>query len=131
MAISSYDPFDPEIIADPYAHYAFLRDSAPCYRVADRDMYVLSRYDDVRAALANTPVFSSPEGVGFERRRVPTLIAQAPPQRTRLRRIVAGRFTPRALAQWNARIESIAHALFDPLVGAGPVDLVSALAAPF
>ena len=129
--ITSYDPFDPAIIAEPYGHYAFLRDRAPCHRVERRDIYVLSRYEDVRAALANTHVFSSTEGVGFERRPVPMMIAQDPPQHTRLRRIVAGRFTPRALAQWNARIQTIASELFDPLVGAGTVDFASELAAPF
>jgi cytochrome P450 len=59
------------------------------------------------------------------------LIASDPPEHTRLRRIVAGRFTPRALARWQPRIERIVEGLLDPLLSAGPVDLVSALAAPF
>lgn len=131
MSITSYDPFDPQVLQDPYPYYAWMRDHAPCYHVANRSMYALSRYEDVRAALADTDGFSSNQGVGYERRPVPMMIAYDPPEHTRLRRIVAGRFTPRALSQWVPRIERLVQELLDPLLGAGPVDLVSTLAAPF
>jgi len=131
MSITSYDPFDPQVLEDPYPYYAWLRDHAPCYHSEKRGMYALSRYEDVRAALADTEGFSSTEGVGYERRPVPMMIAYDPPEHTRLRRIVAGRFTPRALARWTPRVERIVETLLDPLIGAGPVDLVANLAAPF
>ncbi len=125
-----YDPFDPAVIRDPYPHYRWLREQAPCFYNEERDIYVLSRYRDVREALANFEVFSSTEGVGYERRPVPMMIAYDPPEHTRLRRIVAGRFTPRALAQWGERIDQIAGEMVDGIVGAGRVDLVDALAGP-
>jgi cytochrome P450 len=131
MSITSYDPFDPQVLSDPYPYYAWLREHAPVYHCEKRNMYALSRYQDVRTALADTDGFSSTQGVGYERRPVPMMIAYDPPEHTRLRRLVAGRFTPRALAQWTPRIERIVTALLDPLLSAGPVDLVSALAAPF
>jgi cytochrome P450 len=131
MSAVAYDPFDPAIIADPYPHYSALRRDAPCHRCDARGIYVLSRYEDVRAALADTVRFSSTQGVGYERRPVPMMIAYDPPEHTRLRRIVAGRFTPRALASWEQRIDQIASALLDPLIGAGPVDLVESLSTPF
>jgi cytochrome P450 len=126
-----YDPFDPAVIADPYPYYRALRAEAPCYACEPRGIYVVSRYADVRAALADTDRFSSTQGVGYERRPVPMMIAYDPPEHTRLRRIVAGRFTPRVLASWEPRIDQIASALLDPLVGAGPIDLVETLCAPF
>jgi cytochrome P450 len=128
--VQSYDPFAPEVIRDPYPYYAWLRDHAPCYHSETRDIYVLSRYADVRAALANHEVFSSTEGVGYERRPVPMMIAYDPPQHTRLRRIVAGRFTPRALTQWQARIDQIAGDMVDAVLDAGECDLVDMLAGP-
>ncbi|HKP56783.1 MAG TPA: cytochrome P450 [Polyangiales bacterium] len=131
MSISNYDPFDHAVLADPYPYYAFLRDRAPCYHVASRDMYVLSRYEDVRAALSDTQVFSSTQGVGYERRPVPMMIAYDPPQHTRLRQIIANRFTPRALEKWTPRIDAIAQALVDPLLDKAEVDLVDELAEPF
>ena len=58
MALS-YDPFDPAIVADPYPVYAWLRDDEPAYHAAATDTFVLSRYDDVVAALGNTDLLSS------------------------------------------------------------------------
>jgi cytochrome P450 len=118
------------VIEDPYPYYAWLRDNAPGYRCDKRDIYVLSRYQDVREALADTQAFSSDQGVGYEWRPVPMMIACDPPEHTRLRRIVAGRFTPRTLAAWQPRIDEVTSKLLVPLLGAGPVDLVDALAAP-
>jgi cytochrome P450 len=125
-----YDPFDPEVIADPYPHYARLRDEAPCYHNEQRGIWVLSRYDDVSAALRNTRVFSSNQGVGYEKRPVPMMIAYDPPQHTRLRRIVSSQFTPRQIAQLRPRVEQIAASLLDPLLGAGTVDWVDQVALP-
>lgn len=127
---NTYDPFDPAIIRHPYPHYTWLRENAPCYYCAKRDIYVLSRYADVRASLANFEVFSSTEGVGYERRPVPMMIAYDPPQHTRLRRIAAGRFTPRALSQWADRIDQIASEMVDRLVGTRTVNMVEELAGP-
>ena len=127
----AYSPFDPAVIADPYPYYRALRDDAPCYECKEHGIYVLSRYQDVRTALADTARFSSTQGVGYERRPVPMMIAYDPPEHTRLRRIVAGRFTPRVLASWEPRIDQIASALLDPLIGAGPVDFVETLCTQF
>jgi cytochrome P450 len=129
--VPNYDPFARSVIEDPYPHYAELRSQAPCFYQEERDIYVLSRYADVRRALSNVEVFSSTQGVGYERRPVPMMIAYDPPEHTRLRRIVAGRFTPRALAQWESRIDALAAKLLDPLIGAGTVDLVDTLSGPF
>jgi cytochrome P450 len=131
MSSWSYDPFDRQVIENPYPFYEILREQHPCHYVANRDIYVLSRYEDVRSALSNTATFSLTQGVGYERRTAPMLISSDPPEHTRLRRIVAGRFTPRSLAAWTERVERIMRSLIEPLIGAGTADLVSELAAPF
>ncbi len=126
----SYDPFDPQVIADPYPHYARLRESAPCHHVESRKIWVLSRYADVLEGLRNTRVFSSNQGVGYERRPVPMMIAYDPPAHTRLRRIVAHQFTPRQIERLRPRVERIAIDLLEPLLGAGTVDWVEEVALP-
>ncbi len=126
-----YDPFRPEVIEDPYPYYAWLRRQAPCHYVPERDIWVLSRYADVLQALRDPRVFSSSQGVGYERRPVPMMIAYDPPDHTRLRRIVAGGFTPRQIAKLAPRVEQIVDDLLTPLIGGGPVDLVDRLSGPF
>ena len=88
-------------------------------------MYALSRYDDVRTALADTDAFSSTQGVGYERRPVPMMIAYDPP---RAHAAAAHRGEPLHAAR--ARAMDAAHRttrrdLLDPLLSAGPLDLVA------
>jgi cytochrome P450 len=131
MDVSSYDPFDPQTVAEPFAAYRWLLEHAPCHYSAERDIYVLSRYDDVKAALSDTIRYSSTQGVGYERRPAPMMIAMDPPDHTRLRRIVASRFTPRSLARWNERIEAIAERLIASVLEQGSTDIVGSVAMPF
>ncbi len=128
--MSGYDPFDPTVIENPYPYYAWLREAAPCHHVESRKIWVLSRYADVLEGLRNTRVFSSNQGVGYERRPVPMMIAYDPPQHTRLRRIVAHQFTPRQIERLRPRIERIALDLLEPLLGAGTLDWVEQIALP-
>lgn len=43
----SYDPFAPEVMADPPAYYRILRDRFPLYYIGKWDTYALSRFDDI------------------------------------------------------------------------------------
>lgn len=128
--VDRYDPFDPDVLEDPYPSYAWLRDQAPAYHVAEHDVWVLSRYDDVVRALRNPDVFSSNQGVSYERRPVPMLIAMDPPDHTRLRRLVARHFTPRAIDDWRPRIEQIVDRMLDDAFAAGEIDFAKAVAEP-
>ena len=42
----SFDPYSPEIDADPFPAYKVLRDEYPCFWSEEAGMWVLSRYDD-------------------------------------------------------------------------------------
>ena len=59
-----------------------------------------------------------------------SLLELDPPDHTRLRRLAAPAFTPRALAGSRARIESVVDGLLDALPREDPFDLVSGLASP-
>lgn len=59
---ASYDPFAPEALENPYPYYAALRELAPCCYLQKYDVYFVSRYRDVVAALKNWQTFSSAEG---------------------------------------------------------------------
>ncbi len=60
----------------------------------------------------------------------PSLLAIHPPQHTRLRKLVAHAFTPRAIAALEGRIRTIANELLDRVADGEPFDLVDAYAGP-
>ena len=106
--------------------------------------WLLTRYEDIRAALAD-PRFSSEfrrlvspvreskltkedmDGLPFRR----SMIATDPPDHTRLRRMVTGQFTVRRMRQLEPWIGSVVDEHLDAMAEhGGPIDLVQALALP-
>lgn len=153
--MSCFRPSDPEFIIDPYPSYARLRDDAPVHFLEREQVWVVSRYDDVVAALRNPGTYSS----DFERLSAQgtnpfrpfsdgqsgmvealgalpgfrLLLTSDPPEHTTLRRIVSRAFTPRAIAAWEGRIREICLSLLGELVEADRsdhADLIAHLAGP-
>jgi cytochrome P450 len=139
----AYDPFDAEVVADPYPVYWQLREAAPLHHAPATDTYVLSRYEDVVWALADTGLFSSdamrgvllgqPTGVGEERlareEATGNLVSIDPPGHAELRRIVNRGFTPRSVDRWRPRIDEIVAGLLAGAEG-DRLDVVGQLASP-
>ena len=117
-AVFSYDPWDPDVLLDPYPYFERLRAEAPVHHVADHDIWVVSRYDDLVAAARNVEVFSSNQGNSYERRPVPMLVGLDPPEHTRVRRLVARHWTPRAINLLQPRIERLCDEILDRALGA-------------
>jgi len=59
IAVADYDPWNCIVNDDPFPYYAALRAQSPVHHVTSRGMWVLSRYEDVQRALADTEAFSS------------------------------------------------------------------------
>ncbi|EUA13779.1 hypothetical protein I553_6898 [Mycobacterium xenopi 4042] len=57
-----YDPYDVDIVNNPYPVYARLREEAPIYYNERYDFWALSRHADVDKALANWETFSNRRG---------------------------------------------------------------------
>jgi cytochrome P450 len=133
----TYSPFDSEVIADPYPVYRQLRDHVPVYWSPQASTWVLSRYDDVAAALIDPATYSSasgifptPPGVDMTQLFLPMLIMSDPPRHTQLRHLVSKAFTPRRIAGVEARIQILVDDLLDQVSGAGTWDFVSGFAGP-
>lgn len=95
-----FDPYDPAIDADPFPAYQILRDEHPCFWSEEAGMWVLSRYDDVLAALTNWRTYSSSKGNlidEFPGRAGSTLGSSDPPRHDRLRALIQSAMTRRAL----------------------------------
>jgi cytochrome P450 len=113
----TYDPWDPDVLEDPYPHFARLRAEAPVYHVAEHDIWVVSRYEDLVSAARNVEVFSSNQGNSYERRPVPMLVGLDPPEHTRVRRLVARHWTPRVINLLAPRIERLCDEILTRALG--------------
>jgi len=93
----------------PYEEFARLRREAPVAWFPDdgSGFWSVHRYADIVAASRDVTVFSSGRGVSFEEptdedmaaRR--TIIDTDPPEHTKLRKIVSGAFSQRAVAVYE------------------------------
>ena len=151
--LTGFDPFAPEVTADPYPDYARLRDHAPVCWIPEQNMWMITRYDDVAAVLHDPTTFSSAEGMGalmsggvgrnrvdargllgLDLRDMRVLIATDPPDHTRLRRLLSRAFTPKAIAELEPHLREVCEGLVDDLIAAshdGRGDLVAQVAFPF
>ena len=132
---SLYDPFDPLVQEDPYPTYRRLRDEHPVYRNEERSFWALSRFADVWEAVHDPTTFSSAQGIFptpgdmMTEAFFPMMIMMDPPRHTALRALVSRAFTPRAIAQREASIRTVARELIGAF-GEGSCDLVEGLASP-
>jgi cytochrome P450 len=141
--VTSYEPFDPAVLADPYPAYASTREAEGLVHEPVLDSWLVSRYDDVLAVLRQPRVYSSARGMGdlvtmtftdtSERRiGLRLLILEDPPVHTTLRRMVARGFTPSRILGAGPLVRRIAEEHVQSLVDRGSDgDLVRDLAMPF
>jgi cytochrome P450 len=125
-----FDLFAPGVIANPYPWYRMLRDSSPLHHVPERDIWVVSRFADVRAALLNHGAFSSADGIAYGRQSTSDMITSDPPEHTRMRKLVNRMFTPRAVALIEDRVLAIIDGLLDEIQQRGEADWVADVAVP-
>lgn len=135
-----YDPFNPELIADPYPYYERLREQHPVYYNERMGFYVLSRYDDIFYALKKPQLFSSAQGLTPQKDEIaalgipPTFIMMDPPDHTRLRRLITKAFTPDTVAAMEPEIRRFVvekvEAMKHKAASDEPVDLIADIASP-
>jgi len=132
-----YSPFDPQIIVDPYPVYRELRDDAPVYWSAEASSWVLSRYDDVSAALADPATYSSasgiyptPPGVEMTEMFLPMVVMSDPPRHTQLRQLVSRGFTPRRIAALETTVHTVVRELLAQIPAVGTWDFVAGFSGP-
>lgn len=127
---TSFDPFDPATAANPYPGYRELLSGDRVRFNRRRNMFMLSRYDDVRAAARNDATLSSSEGVARARFEVPVLLNLDPPRHTELRRKVQPAFARGALSSWQPTVDRLAGELVSELLANPGSDVVQRLAVP-
>jgi cytochrome P450 len=127
-----FDPVALSVEEDPYPFFRQLRDEAPVLHSESNDLWVVSRYEDVRNVLRSPQDFASGLGTvpdGFTPSK-PMMIVEDPPYHTRLRAAVHDRFTPRRARVYGAFIERIVGELLDAIDGSKETDLIRAFTDP-
>lgn len=127
----------PEFYANPYPTYRALRQHEPVRRMPNGS-YFLTRYDDLLAVYKNTEVFSSDKKKEFAPKygnshlyehHTTSLVFNDPPAHTRVRRLIMGALSPRAIAGMEGDLVRLIDRLLDVLAEKGEVDLIGDYAA--
>ncbi|MEN3303118.1 cytochrome P450, partial [Pseudonocardia sp.] len=128
------DLFDGAFWSDPHPAYAELRADEPVRRLdlPDGPMWLISRYDDVRAAFVDARLskdwrYTLPveQRDAMPAAPTPMMLLMDPPDHTRLRKLVSRSFTVRRMAELKPRVEEIARELLAALPDDGTVDLMA------
>ena len=132
VPVTEADPVGADVLGDPAAWYRELHAGGPVHYAPRRDLWVVSGYDEVRAAARAHETLSSADGIARFRMPVPMLVATDRPDHARLRRILARDFTKEQMARRRTQITGIADAGIAAILAAGPggTDAYEALAVP-
>jgi cytochrome P450 len=123
--------------ANPYPYYHALREQAAVHPLPDGG-YFLSSYAACVAAYKDATAFSSDKKRDFApkygdgllyQHHTTSLVFNDPPLHTRVRRIMAGAFTPRAIADMEGPVVELVDGLLDRMTAKGSADLIADLAA--
>src|SRR5215467_5652569 len=126
---------------DPFLVYRALREHDPVHRMPDGS-YFLSRYDDCAAVYRDAATWSSDKTRDFRpnfgdsllyEHHTTSLVFNDPPYHTRVRKLLAPAFAPRALAALQPRIAALVDRLIDRALAqcadGGAIDLIEDFAA--
>lgn len=130
------DLTDRVLLNNPYSSYAILRHEAPVYYIAEDDLYVVTRYEDVKRVLKDHEFFSSrgmarlhDAGLGRSKdprdaavaafseglKHIRNVVTTDPPDHTAQRKFLANRFTPRQIETWSTGVRTLVLELMQEL----------------
>ncbi|HEY8048210.1 MAG TPA: cytochrome P450 [Ramlibacter sp.] len=122
-----------DFYANPYPVYARLRETEPVKRLPDGS-YFLTRYADLAAVYRDAQAFSSDKKVEFTPKygagspllehHTTSLVFNDPPLHTRVRKLIMGALTRRAIADMEPGLVRLVDTLLDRIAARGGGDLV-------
>src|SRR5439155_1129463 len=137
-----FNPFLPEVHADPYPHYRRLRETEPIHQPfpgavslsRHRDVVPLLRSPNVSSDRRKSPMYdlflqSLPDPERFQN-IPPSMLFLDPPDHSRLRGLVNKAFTARVVESMRPRVQEIVKGILNEVEGRGSLDVVGDLAYP-
>src|SRR6201990_2581440 len=116
----------------PSPTYRALGENEPVKRLPNGS-YFLTRYDDLVSAYKSTKLFSSDKKKEFApkygdsllyQHHTTSLVFNDPPAHTRVRRLIMGALSPRAIAEMEPGLIALVDRLLDGLAVKGDVELI-------
>ncbi len=145
--IARFDPADPAFVADPYPTLSAIREATPGFRNPVTGQWTITRFSDVQETLRDrrlgrgyTHRYTHEEfgkrqpdarWASFHQHEAWSLLCLEPPDHTRIRRLVAKVFTPRAVAALRPTIEGFSAELLDQCQERGRFELLRDYAMPY
>jgi cytochrome P450 family 142 subfamily A polypeptide 1 len=125
------DLLDGDLYADdPEPAYSALRTHRPVYWDATNELWGVSRHRDIVAIEKDPATWSNAGGYRPNIPADPSMIGVDDPLHAERRRLVARRFTPRAVTDHEPLVRDTVTSLVDAVADHGRADVVTDLAAP-
>ena len=146
---SFFDPADPGFIENPYPTLNALRERGPIHRDEDWNLWLVTRYSDVRAIQLDRRLGRVKQGHALPTDLRPvrelglkgwepyyqterhSLLMLEPPEHTRIRSLVTKAFTPSRVRRLREPVTSIADSLLEGLRDRPNFDLLGDYAQPY
>ncbi len=142
---ADFDFFSPEVIESPFEFYQAVRREAPVYQLPETNIFMLSRWEDIRKVNRDTQTFSNnfqdllkgPEpsaeaaaiyAGGYE--QPPTLLTLDPPEHKVFRSLINKVFSARRVEKMHDYIEQVVDELIDNFIDKGECEFVQEFATP-
>lgn len=144
MTLDKIDLMDTDLFlsGDHLAAFKLMRAQAPVYwheRAPGQGFWCVTRYEDCRQVYHDPATYSSERGMSLQFNFNAThgseggfgmmLLTTDPPRHVRLRQILSRRFTPRAIAPYEAPIRKRTAEIIDAVIERGECDFVVDVAA--
>lgn len=126
-----------DFYTNPYPYYRALQQDAPIKQLGAKS-FLLTRYADLVQIYRDHKSFSSDKKVEFKPKlgdtplyehHTTSLVFNDPPLHTRVRRLIAGALTPRAMLEMEHGVITLVNGLLDELQRKNEVDLIDDFAA--
>lgn len=127
---TDYDPMDTATAAQPFDAYRALHRGGRVHYNPRRATWILSRLEDVRAALRDTDEVTSTKGVTRLRFSAPLAVLTDGEEHARLRKQVQPGFSKGAMDSWKGMTDKLALELVSDMLAKRECDVVQQLAIP-
>jgi len=142
---ADFNFFDEEVLNCPYDFYRAIQEQAPVYRLPDTNIYMVSRYADVKQLIKDTATYSNnfnhllkgpepaPEVTEIYARAwepVDTMVTADPPRHKTYRTLVNKVFNAKRVNAMEDYMTAIVHELIDNFIERGECDFVGEFTTP-